>query len=188
MTLSGSTSGVQDFINNFVAKLNEKMKTVTFRANFGALGGVITHGMMKHIPQYAEGTLNAGSVFVAGEAGPEVMGHINGRTEILNRSQIGSIIHSSFVTAMSQFGNRLLASPETVAYSGATYNGYNSTTNNNGDGVLLAEQNELLRQQNDLLAQLLEKPTGITSRDVFNAARSEANNYYRRTGTGAFLS
>lgn len=188
MTLSGSTSGVQDFINNFVAKLNEKMKTVTFRANFGALGGVITHGMMKHIPQYAEGTLNAGSVFVAGEHGPEVMGHINGRTEILNRSQIGSIIHSSFVTAMSQFGNRLLASPESVAYSGATYNGYNSTTNNNGDGVLLAEQNELLRQQNDLLAQLLEKPTGITSRDVFNATRSEANNYYRRTGTGAFLS
>lgn len=189
LSLSGSTSGVQDFINNFVAKLNDKMKTVQFKAYVNAMGGIIdSNGNVKRIPQYAGGTLNAGSVFVAGEHGPEVMGHINGRTEILNRSQIGSIIHSSFVTAMSQFGNRLLASPETVAYSGATYNGYNSTTNNNGDGVLLAEQNELLRQQNDLLAQLLEKPTGITSRDVFNAARSEANNYYRRTGTGAFLS
>ena len=188
MTLSGSTSGVQDFINNFVAKLNEKMKTVTFRANFGALGGVITHGMMKHIPQYAEGTLNAGSVFVAGEHGPEVMGHINGRTEILNRSQMASIMSSSYIRAMSQFGNRMLATPESVAYDGTAYSSYNSTPNSNKDGVLLAEQNELLREQNNLLAQLLEKPTGITSRDVFNATRSEANNYYRRTGNGAFLS
>ena len=188
MTLSGSTSGVQDFINNFVAKLNEKMKTVTFRANFGALGGVITHGMMKHIPQYAEGTLNAGSVFVAGEHGPEVMGHINGRTEILNRSQMASIMSSSYIRAMSQFGNRMLATPESVTYDGAAYSSYNSAPNSNKDGVLLAEQNELLREQNNLLAQLLEKPTGITSRDVFNATRSEANNYYRRTGNGAFLS
>ena len=116
------------------------------------------------------------------------MGHINGRTEILNRSQIASIMSSSYIRAMSQFGNRMLATPESVAYSGTTYSSYNSAPNNSKDGVLLAEQNELLREQNNLLAQLLEKPTGITSRDIFNATRSEANNYYRRTGNGAFLS
>lgn len=185
--ISGSSSWVNNLVDKIAAKLNDKVDRV-LNGRTAAAGGIITHGMMKNIPQYAGGTLNAGSVFIAGEHGPEVMGHINGRTEILNRSQIGSIIHSSFVSAMSQFGNRLLATPESVAYSGVTYNGYNSATNNNGDGVLLAEQNELLREQNNLLAQLLEKPTGITSRDVFNATRSEANNYYRRTGTGAFLS
>lgn len=40
---------------------------------------------------YANGTTNAGlhgSMFVAGENGAEMVGHINGQTEVLNRSQI----------------------------------------------------------------------------------------------------
>lgn len=50
-----------------------------------------------------------------------------------------------------------------------------------------AEQNALLREQNSLLRQLLEKEVGISSRDVFNAVRSESNNYTRRTGQPAFV-
>ena len=191
MNVKGDTSGVDNFVQNIVDKLNSKLNNYRVRVqNVGnALGGIIdSNGNVKRIPQYADGTLNAGSVFVAGEHGPEVMGHINGRTEILNRSQMASIMSSSYIRAMSQFGNRMLATPESVAYSGTTYSSYNSAPNNSKDGVLLAEQNELLREQNNLLAQLLEKPTGITSRDIFNATRSEANNYYRRTGNGAFLS
>lgn len=151
-----------------------------------ALGGVIAHGTKYNIPQYAGGTLNAGSVFVAGEAGPEVMGHINGRTEILNRSQIASIMNNSFVSAMAQFGNRMLASPETIAYKTGTYQTY-SGSDSNGNNMYVAEQNELLRQQNELLMQILEKPTGISSRDIFNATRSEASSYYNRTGNSPFI-
>ena len=49
-----------------------------------------------------------------------------------------------------------------------------------------AEQNTLLREQNDLLRQLLAKDTGISSRDIFNTVRSEDNSYKRRNGHSAF--
>ena len=56
----------------------------------------------------------------------------------------------------------------------------------NGVARANAEQNELLRTQNALLRRILAKETGITSRDVFNACRSENNNYKNRTGKSAF--
>lgn len=64
-----------------------------------ALGGAFFGGKWHDIPQYASGTLNAGSMFVAGEAGPELVGHINGRTEVLNASQIASAIAAGVSSA-----------------------------------------------------------------------------------------
>ena len=55
-----------------------------------------------------------------------------------------------------------------------------------GVASAVSGQNELLIQQNSLLRQILAKETGISSRDVFNAVRSENNNYINRTGTSAF--
>lgn len=55
---------------------------------------------------YANGTANAGlhgSMFVAGENGAEMVGHINGQTEVLNRSQIAQAMKSAVVAGMSQF-------------------------------------------------------------------------------------
>lgn len=49
-----------------------------------------------------------------------------------------------------------------------------------------SEQNALLREQNSLLRQILAKDMGITSRDAFNAVRTEASSYTRRTGQPAF--
>jgi hypothetical protein len=49
------------------------------------------------------------------------------------------------------------------------------------------EQNRLLAEQNRLLEQILQKPTGISKREVFEAARSESNNYFNRTGNSPFL-
>lgn len=194
VSISGDTSGADTWISNVASKLAKKISeqisgtsskgSTKFYGN--ANGGIISGNNVFNIPQYAGGTLNAGSVFVAGESGPEVMGHINGRTEILNRSQIASIMNNSFVSAMAQFGNRMLASPETVAYRSSSYQGY-TPTSTNGDSIYLAEQNQLLREQNQLLAEILEKPTGISSRDVFNATRSEAQSYYNRTGNSAFM-
>lgn len=187
MSVQGDTSGLDNFVNTIVNKLNDKLSK--YRVTIANVGGIINHGVRTSIPQYAGGTLNAGTMFIAGEAGPEIMGHINGRTEILNRSQIGSIIHSSFVTAMSQFGNRMLTTPESISYNSGSYNGYSGY---NGDGnaesrYLMAEQNALLREQNELLKEIADKDMSISSRDVFNATRSEANSYYRRTGNSPFL-
>ena len=74
-----------------------------------ATGGIYTpQSGWSEIPQYAGGTTNAhGSMFIAGESGPEVVGHINGRTEVLNKSQIASAIYSAVKTAMSVGMNQL---------------------------------------------------------------------------------
>lgn len=70
---------------------------------FGS-GGVIANGTVsywKNIPRYAGGTRNAhGSLFLAGEAGPEVLGHVNGRTEILNRSQLAATMEAAVSNGM----------------------------------------------------------------------------------------
>ena len=56
------------------------------------------------MPKYAGGTVNAhGSMFMAGEHGAELVGHINSRTEVLNKSQLGQVMHGSIVDGMLQF-------------------------------------------------------------------------------------
>lgn len=72
-------------------------------------GGFIDNGQAqfwKSVPMYKNGTTNAGlhgSMFVAGENGAEMVGHINGQTEVLNRSQISMAMTSAVVAGMSQF-------------------------------------------------------------------------------------
>ncbi len=70
-------------------------------------GGIYTNGSWLKIPQYANGGLpNHGTMFIAGERGAEIVGHINGRTEVLNKSQIASAIYTAVATAMSQYGGK----------------------------------------------------------------------------------
>lgn len=67
-------------------------------------GGIFSalRGLWSSLPQYAGGTTNAhGSLFLAGENGPEIVGHVGGRTEILNRSQLASTMYSSVAHAMA---------------------------------------------------------------------------------------
>ena len=56
-------------------------------------GGAFYGGKWHDIAQYATGGVpNHGSLFMAGEAGAEIVGHVGGRTEVLNQSQIASTI------------------------------------------------------------------------------------------------
>jgi len=85
-SLKGATTAIADF----------------FGIGKKAMGGIFSNGVWSNIPQYAGGTLNAhGSLFMAGEAGPEIVGHIGGRTEVLNKSQIASAMYSAVRNAMS---------------------------------------------------------------------------------------
>ena len=69
-----------------------------------ARGGVVRKGAARWwngIPKYAAGTGRAhGTLFAAGEAGPEIVGHINGRTEILNKSQLAQAMYSAVTSGM----------------------------------------------------------------------------------------
>lgn len=67
-----------------------------------ASGGVITRSGWNHLDKAANGgTRPHGTMFVAGEAGPEIVGHIGGRTEILNKSQLASTMFASVSAALS---------------------------------------------------------------------------------------
>ena len=58
---------------------------------------------------------------------------------------------------------------------------------NMASGNRTEEELSLLRQQNELLSQILYKGLSISSRDLFNSVRSEAKDYYFRTGNEAFI-
>ena len=166
--------------------------SILVKAALKQLGGVLnsTTGVWRSIPQYANGTINAlkhGSVFAAGENGPEVVGHINGQTEVLNRSQIASTMHSAIVNGMKQFKNAQMVQPPKYAYANGM-NGMSAASNQTSNNdLLMAEQNQLMAEQNRLLQIIANKKVTISSREVFNATRQEAQNYYNRTGNSSFL-
>lgn len=180
-----------DPLNATLTELGRKAKiTITPIGPLQAKGGAYYGGSWHNIPQYASGTVDAlkhGSVFVAGENGPEVAGHINGRTEILNRSQLASTMHSAIISGMSQFKNAQMVSPPTLTYANgmASVSATSNQTANND--LLMAEQNQLIAEQNRLLQIIANKNVTISSREVFNATRQEAQNYNNRTGNSPFL-
>ena len=103
-------SGVQSALKSAAAKLGISL----------AAGGIITaSGIVKRfasggtimnsgraswwggVQKYASGTSQAhGTLFVAGEAGPEIVGHVGGRTEVLNKSQLAQTMQSAVTVGM----------------------------------------------------------------------------------------
>lgn len=55
------------------------------------------------LPRFENGGFpKHGSMFIAGENGPEIVGHIGARTEVLNASQISGAIYSAVAAALKQ--------------------------------------------------------------------------------------
>ena len=69
----------------------------------------------------------------------------------------------------------------TDGISAAVYQG------NRENNALIREEIQLMRRQNELLMQLLEKDTGISAREIFDSVRKSAHEYNRRTGNPAFI-
>lgn len=91
-------------IKNFFGLANGGIVGANGGVKMFASGGIITPNMWSAMPKYAGGTNRAhGSMFVAGESGAELVGHVNGNTEVLNRFQMGQIMHSSIIAGMAQF-------------------------------------------------------------------------------------
>lgn len=168
-----------------------------------ANGGAYQNG----IPMFGGGTnsVNHGTMFVAGERGAEMVGHINGRTEVMNRFQLASVMKSSIVEGMAQYAQYLTSiNNHMTTCANATISAILFTADNilsavNAENVKAAEnrlawmnefggyddgmtddgteqiaeavrnglfdstnrQNELLREQNELLRQILDKDTTV---------------------------
>ena len=183
-----------DNINDIADRLVNRIKkglTGTTRVQFGANGGIFTSSGKHSIPQYAGGTTDAlshGSLFVAGEHGSEIVGNINGRTEVLNRSQIAATIKASTISGMRLFKNSQMVRPSdiTSAYASNSPYGYENRAMTTSNEAIL-EQNRLLQEQNTLLREIANKELTVSTRDVFDATKKEANIYYERTGNSPFL-
>lgn len=166
-------------------------------------GGKVSNGYItswNDIPKYAGGTSKAhGSVFVAGENGAEIVGNVNGNTEILNKSQMAQAMYSATVAGMQAFTakvvNKLAESANAIINSVNRVDEQialrNDTVALNSEdrytsqdnAVLMAEamsaslnsnterQNDLLREQNELLRGILAKDNSveITTNSVVNA-------------------
>jgi len=193
-----------------------------------AEGGSFSPGGIEYwngIPKYAGGGVH-GSMFLAGESGPEMVGHVNGRSEVLNKSQLAQTMHSSIVSAMAQFtpyftgikstikaaatmvatANYVTAEevaktvPANTVYERDTMDRWIANTANSGSGMYgeltadqiaegvrdgiydsTARQNELLREQNDLLRIIAGKDTTVEI--TANAIARAMNRKSMREGT-----
>lgn len=82
---------------------------------FGS-GGMLGKFGIRH---YAAGTSRAqGTLFVAGEAGSEVVGNINGHTEVLNKSQLAQTMFASVQAAMFPLVNSIRYATPRLAIRG----------------------------------------------------------------------
>ena len=99
------SDSLKNKVINFKAKITSftdalRNKVLNFKAKllswFKEAGGAFYKGAWHDIPQYASGGApRHGTMFVAGEAGAEAVGHIGGRTEVLNQSQMAAVMYSA---------------------------------------------------------------------------------------------
>lgn len=132
--------------NDFAGWLNEKLTftidPITVMGKTVYEGGEISLGK---IPTFASGGFpDKGQLFLAREAGPELVGRIGGRTAVANKDQITDGIAAAVYAANT-------------------------------------EQNQLLREQNELLRMILAKP-GVNKDDVVDLWRAGASDYKKQTG------
>lgn len=147
------TSGLSSLGENIGRKLgvteSEPIKAGKTRklknAGAHATGGIITAHAWKHMPKYAGGTNRAhGSMFVAGESGAELVGHVNGRTEVINRFQLAGIMHDSIVSGMAQFSGYWKAmSRDMIIGTDAIVNAVNMSASSVNENMVLATATSL---------------------------------------------
>ena len=134
-----------------------------------ATGGIIQNGILQRLPRYAKGTLNAGSMFVAGESGAELVGHIGGRTEVLNKSQLASVMYSSIVAGIS----RTLGALSTNATSSASTSSEAETEDILYNALVRALQDSNVSIENNIT---------LDGYNVYNAVLQRNRAEKRRTG------
>ena len=96
---SDAESKIQRFVSSITGSIN-----AAFNVVFKADGGIYDNGKWKPIEKYAGGGFpDVGSMFVAGEAGPEWLGDIGGKTGVLNSEQLSNVFTGALDKVMSKY-------------------------------------------------------------------------------------
>ena len=126
-----SAWSIQSAINSAVAGLEAQVKLVTKgKAN----GGVFANGRWQPIQAYANGGLpSGGQLFMAREAGPELVGKIGKHTAVMNNNQIVDSVKAGVYEAVSAaMSNSNIGGIELVAHT--------------DEGVVIDRINRITRQ------------------------------------------
>jgi hypothetical protein len=147
-------------INNVIDGINSKL-TIDIQMP-GWLGGgryywspSIQHASFGRIDELANGGVvnKTGSLFLAGEAGPEIVGHVGGRTEVLNQSQLAAAMYSAVHSAMNG------VSLDATFYNDNSEQDYEAMYNAVYDAMAaaLAKGEALDRDRNNILREINSK-------------------------------
>ncbi len=122
---------------------------------------------------YASGGIPThGSYFYAGESGPELVGHVGGHTEVMNKFQMASVMYEAVKGGMA--GVRI-AMPtgfvDSITNSGSAPSETDLSEIESAIISTSERRNDLLREQNELLRDLLHKESKavITTSEITNA-------------------
>lgn len=123
-----------------------------------AQGGVFSGGSWHNITKYANGGLpNMGQMFVAREAGPELVGTIGGHTAVMNNNQIVASVSDGVFNALNPV----------LTYLCNSINAMSAKMDNMGSGGVSVER--------------------YTEGDLLKVVRKENSDYRKRTGRSAFV-
>ena len=109
-----------------------------WQSMFGKANGGIFTGSWQPITAYANGgNPNSGEMFVAREAGPELVGTIGGHSAVMNNDQIvasvSAGVYQAVASAMSGQGNRpIVLNINGKEFAKATYSDYQEETSRRG--------------------------------------------------------
>lgn len=144
------TIGIAGFTNKIKGGIQAAWNNL-----FKAEGGMYKGGNWHPIQAFESGGFpNQGQLFLAREAGPELVGNLGGGgTAVMNNDQIVASVAN-----------------------GVT----------NGVVRAMASQNQLLRQQNQLLSGILDK-SGISYKDIGKATRQYNAEYKSMNGVSAYI-
>jgi len=101
--LGGFTALITSFVNRIKNAVLDFTARLTGKSTKKADGGVFSGGSWKPIKKYAVGGLpNMGQMFVAREAGPELVGTLGGHTAVMNNDQIVSSVSAGVAQAVKE--------------------------------------------------------------------------------------
>ena len=175
-SLTFEASGSNSFnVNEAVDSLNDVIHEFNYQASL-AVGKMVASGAkMKFVPipdigyRAAQGGIVTQPTGVlVGDAGPEALVPLENNLGWLHK--MANMIVGEMTTPS--------------AIQTAAYNGISHTPTMESS---VAQQNALLQEQNMLLRQIASKDYTIGTKQVFDAVRDEANNYYNRTGNSPFF-
>ena len=107
--IGGFTAKITSFVNEIKNKFLDFAARLTGKSTKKADGGVFSGGSWKPIKKYAVGGLpNMGQMFVAREAGPELVGTLGGHTAVMNNDQIVSSVSFGVAQAVKEVIQPLL--------------------------------------------------------------------------------